>query len=263
MDIINKIFVFIDFFDIVLNVFCYVFMLAGKFEVDIELLYVIYLEYEVLDLLVMVVQAIKEKVVVVGEVIKEFVEIGLIQMYVIGQLLGVFKINFDVEIGMFVSLIVDVVCWDEVEFIVMGICGEYNVLDWFWGSVIIVVVEYIDCYVWVVLEYVFYYDINVVGFVINLGDVDLYYIWEYGKFLAFFYFVFWCVYVNLDSFVEKILDIVGLFMFFDNYVFVLQISFYFLEGVIVMDGLEDFIQFFEIDVLAMYVFKYSWWDWLF
>jgi nucleotide-binding universal stress UspA family protein len=263
MDAINKILVPTDFSDTAQNAFRYALMLADKFEADIELLHVIYPEYEALDLPVMAAQATKEKAAAAGEVIKEFVELGLTQLHATGQLSGIPTIKSDVEIGTPASLIADVARRDEVELIVMGTRGTHNALDRFWGSVTTAVVEHAHCHVWVVPEHAPYSDINVAGFATNLGDADPYHIWEYGKLLAPFRPVLRCAHVNLDNSLDSTLDIAGLSRFFDNHAPSLQISFHSLEGETVIDGLETFIESFEIDVLAMYAPQHTWWERLF
>ena len=263
MDAINKILVPTDFSDTAQNAFRYALMLADKFEADIELLHVIYPEYEALDLPVMAAQATKEKAAAAGEVIKEFVEIGLTQLHASGQLSGIPPINSDVEIGTPASLIADVARRDEVDLIVMGTRGTHNALDRFWGSVTSAVVEHTHCHVWVVPEHAPYSDINIAGFATNLGDADPYHIWEYGKLLAPFRPVLRCAHINLDNSVDSTLDIAGLSTFFDNHAPALQISFHSLEGDSVTDGLENFIESFEIDVLAMYAPQHTWWERLF
>ena len=263
MDTINKILIPTDFSDTALNAFRYGLMLADKFEAEIEVLHVIYPEYEALDLPVMAAQATKEKAEAAGEAIKEFVEIGLTQMHATGQLSAIPTIDSDVEIGTPASLIADVARRDETDLIVMGTRGEHNALDRFWGSVTTAVVEHTHCHVWVVPEHAPYQKINVAGFATNLGDADPFHIWEYGKLMNPFHPVIRCAHVNLDNSVEKTLDIAGLSKFFDNHAPALQISFHSLEGESVTEGLETFTQSFDIDVLAMYAPKHTWWERLF
>lgn len=263
MDTVKKILVPTDFSDTAQNAFRYALMLADKFNADIELLHVIYPEYEALDLPVMAAQATKEKAAAAGEVIKEFAEIGLAQMHATGQLSGIPALNSDIEIGTPASLIADVARRDEADLIVMGTRGEHNALDRFWGSVTTAVIEHAHCHVWVVPEHAAYQDINIAGFATNLGDADPFHIWEYGKMLASFHPVVRCVHVNLDQSVESTLDIAGLSKFFDHHAPALQISFHSLEGETVSQGLETFISTHEVDMLAMYAPQHTWWERLF
>ena len=263
MDDIKKILFPTDFSDTAQNAFRYALMLAHQYKADIELLHVIYPEYEALDLPVMAAQATKEKAAAAGEAIKEFVEKGLAQMHATGQLSGVPNIHSDVEIGTPASLIVDIAKRDEADLIVMGTRGEHNALDRMWGSVTTAVIEKADCHVWVVPEHAPYKNINVAAYATDLKDADPYHIWEYGKLLAPFHPVVRCAHVHLSDSTENALDVVGLSKFFDNHAPALQISFHTLEGDSVLDALESFTEEFEVDVLAMFAPHHTWWDRLF
>lgn len=263
MDTIKKILFPTDFSDTAQNAFRYCLMLADRYGAEIELLHVIYPEYEALDLPVMAAQATKEKAEAARHVVKEFVELGLAQMNASGHLQGVPIVNADVEIGTPASIIADMAKRDEADLIVMGTNGEHNALEKLWGSVTTAVIEQAHCPVWVVPEHAGYGKINIAAYATDLDEADPYHIWAYGKLLAPFSPVIRCVHVNINKSMDQALDFSSLGSFFANHAPALQIQFDTLQGDSVSAALEAFTQAHEVDLLAMYAPHHSWWERLF
>ena len=80
MKMIKKILFPTDFSATAQSAFRHCLLLADKYDADVEILHVIFPEYEALDLPVMAAQATKEKAEAAGVVMKTFVETGLTQV---------------------------------------------------------------------------------------------------------------------------------------------------------------------------------------
>lgn len=263
MDAIRKILLPTDFSANAQNAFRHGLMLADRMGAEIELLHVIYPEYEPLDLPVMAAQATREKAEAARVVMKEFMELGLAQMHTTGQIKSVPPIHADLEVGTPASLISEVARRDEADLIVMGTRGRHNTLERFWGSTATAVLEHAPCHVMVVPEHAPYQKIEQVGYATDLAEADPYHIWEAGKILDAFSPVIRCAHVNLEQSVEHALDLNGLGHFFDNHAPALQITFHTLQGGQVAPALDQFIDQFGLDLMVMYAPGHSWWQRLF
>ncbi len=263
MQDIKKILFPTDFSGTAQNAFRYCLKLADVYEADIQLLHVIYPEYEALDLPVMAAQATKEKAEAAKHISKQFVELAMVQLQAADQLSNVPVIHSDVEIGTPSNIITDIARRENADLIVMGTKGVHNALEHFWGSVTTSVVEHAPCHVWVVPEEAPYAEINVAAFATDLNEADPYHIWEFGKLLAPFHPVIDCVHVDQEKSVEHTIDFANLGRFFENRAPALQINFHTLEGDSVSEALEAFADERDIDLLAMYAPQHSWFDRLF
>lgn len=84
---------------------------------------------------------------------------------------------FDVEIGMLINFIIRIVECDEIDFIVMGVKGEYSMIEKVFGCVFLGVVKNVNMFVLLVLEEVIFKLVKNVVYVFNFLDIDVYYIW--------------------------------------------------------------------------------------
>jgi len=257
MKTINTILFPTDFSDTAQNAFRYCIKLADIYEADIQLLHVIYPEYEALDLPVMAAQATKEKAEAAKTISKQFVELALTQLQTADQLRNVPVIHSEVEVGTPSNIIADIAKREEADLIVMGTKGEHNALERMWGSVTSAVVESAPCHVWVVPEHAAYAEIDIAAFATDLKEADPYHIWEYGKLLEPFHPIIHCVHVDSKNSVENTIDFASLGSFFEHHAPALQINFHTLEGKAVSDALEAFAENHEIDILAMYAPQHS------
>lgn len=252
-----------DFSDTAQNAFRYCLKLADAYEADIQLLHVIYPEYEALDLPVMAAQATKEKAEAAKTISKQFVELALTQLQTTGQLRNLPVIHSEVEIGTPSNIIADIAKRDEADLIVMGTKGAHNTLERLWGSVTSAVIERAPCHVWVVPEHAAYAEIDIAAFATDLNEADPYHIWEYGKLLDPFHPILHCVHVDEEHSLEHTIDFASLGKFFEHHAPALQINFHTLSGNSVSGALEEFAKIHEIDILAMYAPQHNWFSRLF
>lgn len=258
MRMIKKILFPTDFSATAQNAFRHCLILADKYGADIELLHVIYPEYEALDLPVMAAQATKEKAETARVVIKAFVETGLAQLQAAHQLENIPEIKSHVEVGTPGNIISDTARRGGADLIVMGTKGEHNALERFFGSVTTAVIERAPCNIWIVPEEAPLGRINIVAYASDLRDADPYHIWEVGKMLEPFSPIIHCVHVNVSQSVEGAIDFASLGAFFEHHAPALQINFHPLSGSSVIQALEEFIDTYDVDILAMYSPHQNW-----
>jgi nucleotide-binding universal stress UspA family protein len=263
MQIIKKILFPTDFSETAQNAFRYCIGLADKYQAPIEMLHVVFPEYEALDLPVMAAQATKERVELAQALMKSFVETGLAQVQASSALEHLPVIHSSVEIGTPGNVIVEIARRDEVDLIVMGTRGEHSALEHLFGSVTTAVVKKAPCHVWVVPEDSRLRQIDIVAYASDLQEGDPYHIWEAGKILDPFSPILHCVHVNKESSTERVLDFASLSAFFEHHAPALKIDFHALSGTSVEESVGEFVDTYDVDLLVMYTAQHHWLDRLF
>lgn len=258
MRMIKKILFPTDFSATAQNAFRHCLFLADKYGADIEILHVIFPEYEALDLPVMAAQATKEKAEAARLALKAFTESGLIQLQAAHRLAGVPAIHSDVEVGTPGSLICDTARRNGADLIVMGTKGEHNILERIFGSVTTAVIEYAPCNIWIVPEEAVFDRVSIIVYASDLMEADPYHIWEVGKMLEPFSPIIHCVHVNVNGSVDGAIDFASLGAFFEHHAPALQINFHPLSGSSVTQALEEFIDTYDAGLLAMYAPHHNW-----
>ena len=260
MKMINKILFPTDFSETAQNAFRYCLVLADKYKASIELIHIIYPEYEALDLPVMAAKATTERAETAKILMQSFVEMGITQVQVNYEFDNLPIVNAEVEIGMPGSTVIETSRKDDIDMIVMGTRGEHNALERFLGSVTTYVIENAPCHVWVIPEEATYHNIDKIAYATNLQEADPYHIWEVGKLLEPFSPIMHCVHVNTNGSMDNAISFANLGAFFEHHAPSLQINFQPLSGKSVIKALEEFIDTYDVDVMAMYAPAHSWTD---
>ena len=260
MKMIKKILFPTDFSATAQNAFRHCLLLAGQYGADIDVLHVIFPEYEALDLPVMAAQATKEKAETARAVMKTFVENGLAQLQAVHQLESIPIVSPDIEIGTPGKAICEAARQSEADLIVMGTKGEHNVLERVFGSVTTAVIEHAPCPVWVVPENAQFEHIDIIAYATDLLEADPYHIWEVGKMLEPFSPIIHCVHVNVKNSVDGAIDFASLGAFFEHHAPSIQITFHPLSGQSVLSALEEFVETYDVDVLVMYAPQHNWFE---
>lgn len=107
------------------------------------------------------------------------------------------EISIEVEMG-FIGLIVNEVVKDEVDFIVVGICGEDGKF-WWMSSVFKDVIDYFSVFVLVVLVNIKYVLLECISFVIDLCQVDVFYFLCICEYLLLQEFEICCLYIVINE----------------------------------------------------------------
>lgn len=252
MQEIKKILFPTDFSTTAQNAFRYCIWLADRWEARIELLHVVFPEYDALDLPVMATKATQDKVEAARSLLQTFVDQALMQVQAGYELQRPPDIRSDVEVGGPVNIINHIARRDEADLIVMGTKGEHNVVERLLGSVTTGVIEKAHCNVLVVPEYAGFGFLNVAVYASDLNEADPYHLWKVGQWLDSFGAVLHCVHVRTATSGGRELKISDMETFFQNHAPALQIRFHQFSGHSVTQALDEFAELHDADLLIMY-----------
>lgn len=256
MEAISKILFPTDFSPTAQNAFRYCLLLADKFQAEIQLLHVVYPQYEILDLPVMATHAMQDKTEVAKTVMQTFVEFGLAQVQLNHALSYVPVIRQDIEVGSPAAIINSIARRDDADLIVMGTKGEHNLFEKFFGSVTSDVIRNAPCSIWVVPEHSRYEDVQIATYATDLNEADPYHIWKVCQLLDPYSPIVHCVHVNEQKSLEEAMDFSEFGKFFDHHAPTLQINFRSLNGPIA-ESIQEFTDTYDVDLLVMYAPHHS------
>jgi nucleotide-binding universal stress UspA family protein len=231
------------------NAFRYALILADKLEANIEILHVVFPEAEPLDFPVLVAQSTQMRLESAREQLTQFVDIGLTQM--VQLLRNVPAISSNIELGTPSKIISDIALRNDIDLIVIGTKGAHSNLEKFMGSVAAGVVKKSPCSVLVVPEDAAF-KLDKIAYASNLNEADPFEIWKMIRLLDMESPTIRCIHFNPgdeemgaeimeemeDFFMEKSPNI--------------KVHFQNLPGSNIIKNLNDFIDLYEIDLLAMY-----------
>ncbi|HMQ48655.1 MAG TPA: universal stress protein [Saprospiraceae bacterium] len=260
---IEKILFPTDFSPTAQNAFRYCLRLADHFKAKIQVLHVVYPEYEALDLPVLAAKATQDKLEAAKDLLKPFIELSLAQLSPFYEMQNRPDIQSGVEIGTPAALISEKAEDWDCDLIVMGTKGQHSLLEKFFGSVTSSVIEKSPCPVWVIPELANFHDVKSMAYASDLRDADPYHIWEIGKLLETFAPLVRCVHVNTEGSLDTALDFAQLGHFFEHHAPGLQITFHALSDNSVTKALEEFTAVHDIDLLVMYTPQRHWLENLF
>ncbi len=241
-----------DFSETAQNAFRYCLWLADQWGASVELLHVVFPEYDALDLPVMATKATQEKVETARTVLQTFVDHALVQVLTGYAFRRTPDVRPDVEVGSPAAVIAQVARRDQADMIVMGTRGEHNLLEHLFGSVTTGVIEKAPCHVWVVPEEAGFESIDIVVYDADLSEADPYHIWKVGQWLEPFGAVLHCVHIQAGADTGHELRIQDLESFFRDHAPSLQIRFHKYAGKSVTDALDEFAAQYDADLLVMY-----------
>lgn len=241
-----------DFSPTAQNAFRYTLRLADILNAKIELLHVVYPEYESLDLPTMATQATKNKVEVAREVMQTFVETTLTQVQSSYQFKQVPVIQSDVEIGGATNLIVQIAERDEADLIMMGTKGEHNVIEKLLGSVSSGVIQKAPCPVWVIPEKTNFFIPSTVVFATDLEEADPVHIWKMAELISPLSPIVRCVHIHTPGEPSGALDLKDLEHFFTRQSLTLQVTFHEIEEDDVAIGIQEFAELHRADLVVMF-----------
>lgn len=265
MSKINKILFPTDFSETAQNAFRYSLILADHYGAEIILLHAVYPEYEMLDLPVMAVKATRDKMEAARSALNSFIELEVSQVgadYSFRRAPVVFP---EVEVGTPVAIIAQTVKKHHPELIVMGTKGEHNALEKTLGSVTTGVIEDSACPVLVVPEHAGWKAPKVVAYATDLSEADPYHVWRAAQMLEPFHPLMHVVHIANGKSGNagpgaNLTEVEEFFNRQNNNTPALQIAFHQLERDSVTAGLEEFIDYYDIDMLVMFAPRHSWLD---
>ena len=263
MNKIHKILFPTDFSETAQNAFRYCLTLADQYEAEIFLAHAVFPEYEMLDLPVMAVKATRDKIEAAQNALNSFIELCVGQVQEKRQFKRNPVIHKEVDVGAPAGIIAQLAKREEADMVIMGTKGEHNALEKTLGSVTTGVIEQAHCPVLVVPENAEWKPAHVVAYATNLSEADPYHVWKAAQMLAPFHPVMHVVHVSNGKAESNNVDLAEVEEFFqknNNNTPALQITFHELKRTSVTDGLEEFVDAHEVDMLVMFTPHHNWLD---
>ena len=263
MNSIKKILFPTDFSETAQNAFRYCLRVADHYEASIELLHVVYPEYQTMDIPIMAMKATNDKIEAARLVMQTFVDHALMQVQVAEALQHVPVVHPEVLIGDPINIIADTAKRNHIDLIVMGTKGEHNVLEKTFGSVTTGVLARAHCHVWIVPEKAPYDHINVIGYATDLNEADAYHIWKAMQVLEPFHPILHCIHVSAEHIDDEAAKMAELELFFTQNAPALQINFHQIKSKAIADALADFAATYDLDTLVMYAPQHTFFEKIF
>jgi nucleotide-binding universal stress UspA family protein len=246
MRAIKRIILPTDLSDTSQNAFRYALRLADRTEAAIELIHVIFPEYAGLDLPVISAEGTQSHISAARAAMQAFVEYGLAQVQLMHNLEHIPDIHPDVEVGSPSAVIARLAERDEASLIVMGTKGEHGLLEKTFGSVTTEVLRRSRVPVLVVPEDAAFTQIRQVAYASELKEEDAWHIWGAMKLLEEFEPQWHLVHIQTPESktpTETLQELTNLMKG--------ELKIHQLGSTSVLEGLEDFAQNFDVDLLVM------------
>ncbi len=251
---IKKILFPTDFSQNAQNAFRHCLKMADIWKAEIEVLHVVFPEYEGLDLPVLAASATNDKVAVAREMVKNFSSSGL---HEVTDLKAIPALQHSVEIGTPASTICNIARRDQADLIIMGTKGKHDRLEKLFGSVTSGAIKKAPCPVLVVPENAPYEDLSILAYATDLDAADPYHLWQVGKLFEQFSPILHCVHVNVSDTISEVVEFTDLPRFFEKHAPALKIDFHPLPKQPIVDGLLSFVEDHAVSLLIMYAHQHS------
>jgi nucleotide-binding universal stress UspA family protein len=252
MNKIHKILFPTDFSPTAQNAFHHCLLLAKEMNASIILLHVIYPEYEAMDLPVMAAKATKDKVEAARLTLKSFLDFGIGTVQEHHQVQSLPEVKLEVEVGGAVGVITNIARRDEIDLIVMGTQGEHSAVERVFGSVTTDVAERAHCPVLVIPEQAPYHRFHIAAYATDLKEAEPDQLWRAGNVLEAFSPVLHIVHIDDGKQHAGVASHPEMEAFFEERAPALQVRFHNIPADSVEEGLEEFVENHDVDLLIMY-----------
>lgn len=245
------------------NAFRYCLRLADDYGAKIEVIHVLFPEYEGMDLAVLAAQATHHRVIETKELLKLWVEHCMAQVQTTYSFKNPPIVTSRIEVGQPSGTITRFAQREAIDMVLMGTKSEHSILEKTFGSVTTHVIEHINCPVLVIPQQAIFRPIHVVVYATDLVESDPYHIWKIGKWFDPFMPIMHCVHVNIEKSIDKLMEFSEMSHYFDNRTPVLQLQFEQIPGENVAECLELYTEKQKADVLVMYAPHHNIWNRIF
>ena len=252
-----------DFSSTATNAFRYAIWFADHYEARISLLHVVYPEANPSDFPTIAGQATQDKIAVAKELMGTFVDLSLTQVQAAHQLKNIPEIKSDVQIGTPSSVIAHVADRDKPDMIIMGTQGEHSMLERAFGSVTTNVIQKTDCSVLVVPEEAQWNRITTIAYASDLAESDPWHIWESARLLEPFHPLLRIVHIGQEASEHTAVKMDELKEFFAERSPAVQTTYHAVSAEEIMPELTEFVDTWDVDLLAMYKPHRNWFERLF
>ena len=262
MKYITKILFPTDFSDPAKEAFQYTLALARRFNASIKVIHVVQPEYESSDIPAMAGQMVSQKVEAAKEVLKAFIKSGV--QKVDPEIIKVIEITSEVEVGLPSGAIASASRRDEIDLTVIGTKGVHNVWEKFFGSTTSNVIQKASGNILVVPIGTAFRDFKKIVYATDLSETDAYQILKVAQIMNLFEPSVDCIHVA-RRFNAKVKDtrMNELAEFFKEIDPGLRITFNEINNQSVSDGLVDFVEKHNADLLCMFAPNRTFFDRIF
>ncbi len=262
MRYITKILFPTDFSDPAKEAFQYALALAHRFNASIKVIHVVQPEYESSDIPAMAGQMVSQKVEAAKEVLKAFIKSGVQKAD--PEVVKVVEITSEVEVGLPSGAIASASRRDEIDLTVIGTKGVHNVWEKFFGSTTSNVIQKASGNIFVVPVGTTFRDFKKIVYATDLSETDAYQILKVAQIMKLFEPSVDCIHVA-RRFNAKVKDtrMNELAEFFKRIDPGLQITFNEISNQSVSDGLVDFVEKHNADLLCMFAPNRTFFDRIF
>ena len=229
-----------DFSDLSRKAFEYVLEIAGKMQAKITVLHVVVPEVEAMDVPIMAAEATKKRIELAEEIMDTFIGENEIQ------------VTKAFEIGLPGRVICHEAMEKNVDFICMGAQGEHNTIERIIGTVSSFVVANAQCPILIIPENARFKEISTILYATDYQETDPYHITSLVDLLKPYSEIIRCVHVKKSYKTEhKPLNMETLRSFFKSYSPSIQISFHEWESESIYEGLNEFSDIYEVNMVVM------------
>lgn len=245
---INKILFPTDFSPTAQNAFRYALQFADKYKAAIELVHVVYPEYEAVDVPVMSASMTQSRMEASQEAFQAFISLGLTQ---VGNNLEHIPItSTQVEIGGPTVMINKVAENSEADLIIMGTKETHNFFEETFGSVTTDIARKAPCHILVIPEGAEFKEMETVMYATDFSEAEAFHIWNVMQMLYVFKPAYHITHVNTGS--RTTLSMDDITDFFAKNAPEVDITFHDSTSKSVTDSLEQFLNTHDVDVMAMH-----------
>ena len=256
MEGIKKILVPTDFSDCAYNATRFAVLFADKYAepLTIELLTVVYPEAEPVDFPTFSESATRQKVEWANHNIKEFSDTILAQLQPNHTLQRVPHFQSCVEIGTTPSSVISRMAQEnDVDIVIMGTQGENSAIGQLLGTTASGTIRKSEKPTLVIPEGYKMPEVIKLSYATDLTTTDPYHIWELSKFFEPFSIIMRVIHINNETLQEKTeISMKNLESFFAEQLPSLQITFHNIPGTDVAEGLKEFNEEWDINLLVLY-----------
>lgn len=256
---IPKILVPVDFSKSSENALRYAILMADKMNATIMIANIVSPDVAVIEMPVAVDIAVNEKIKIAKERMTEIT--GRVLTQVLRQIKNVPVIDSTIEIGSSENKITRYAEVEDFDFIFMGTRGEHNAIDKVLGSVASNVMKHAHCPVLVIPENAEFHETTLVAYATDLSEIDPFEIFRVSKLLAPFNPIIRCVhFYDREKKEHTPIDMSELKSFFSEQAPALQITFHEISSEDKAESLMDFLETYDIKILAMYKPYRGFWE---
>lgn len=260
---IKKILVPIDFSEASINGLRYALHFAEKQGASIDLLHVVFQDFGPVTYPVMVAAPVVRTTDAAKKKLAAILKKTIVEATRSKSIKQIPTVKTEVLTGTATASIIEYVADNQIDLVLMGTRERHDLVDKLLGTVSTQLLQSVDCSVLVVPEKFTETTINNIGYATDLSATDPFFIWKIGQLFAPSKAILRVCYIKSDKCKTPELKMKDLQDFFKAQSTDLDIRFYQDKTKSVVEGLDDFVFVYDIDLLVLHPPKRGFFDFLF